>query len=237
MGDRSLSYHDALGRPRAWDGRPQAHHSLPICSEAGAAEAAWQPSQSSGASRSNDVLDAEQQKELEKQLVFMLMQSNARQAQQDTNAGANTGALERRRAVPKRPSLAGAITDLHRQPHDAHQQPQGIHRESDQHATSKHNGVSHRGQQQKQQKQQHDHSSAHVFPYMSTSSAQHPVLHSAEPHGMFSLDSLPPQVRTKKGKRTDVLCRVHSFLWKHVEIETTCELARTESSKKVAPSI
>jgi hypothetical protein len=193
MGDRSQTYHDALGRPHAWDGRPQAHHSLPICSEAGAAEAAWQPSQSSGASRSNDVLDAQQQKELEKQFVFMLMQSNARQG---TNAGANTGALERRHAVPPPPSLTDAITDLHRQPHgDAHQQPPGVHRESDQHATSKRNGVSHRGPQQKQQ---HDHSSAHVFPYMPTSSAQHQVLHSAEPHGMFSLDTLPPQVRNEK---------------------------------------
>lgn len=193
MGDRSQSYHDALGRPHAWDGPPKAHHSLPICSEAGAAEAAWQPSQSSGASRSNDVLDAQQQKELEKQLVFMLMQSNARQG---TNAGANTGALERRRAVPPPPSLTDAITDLHRQPQrDAHQQPPGVHRESDQHATSKRNGVSHRGPQQKQQ---HDHSSAHVFPYMPTSSAQHQVLHSAEPHGMFSLDTLPPQVRNEK---------------------------------------
>lgn len=208
MGDRCMSYHDALGRPHAWDGRTQAHHSLPICSEAGAAEEAWQPSQSSGAS--HEVLDAQQQKELEKQLVFMLMQSNARQVQQGTNDGANTGALERRRAVPTPPSLMGAMTDRHRQRHrDAHQQPAGVHQESDQHDTSKRNGVSHRGPQQKQQ---HDHNSAHVFPYMSKSSAQHQMLHSAEPHGMFSLDSLPPQVRKEKGKRTDVISRVHSFL-------------------------
>ena len=207
---QSQSYHDALGgnrrapeggRPQAHRSVPQAHRSLPPGADAHATEAAaWQ--QSAGA-RTGGAEDAETQKELEKQLVFLLLQSNARQAQQSATAASLELSMRHSAAPPPTPLPGGArdaVPDVHhRQPpgHSIYQQPSSVPRPSGQNAASKRSGGSHRRQQKQQQQQARfqDHSNAHAFPYLPSSSAQCPTLQSSDAHGMFSLDALPPQVR------------------------------------------
>ncbi len=211
--NQTQSYHDALGGvQRALEGRTQAHRSLPVLAtyappgaDAHAAEAmAWQ--QSAG-ERAGGPEDAETQTALEKHLVFLLLQSNARQAQQ--GAAAAMELSMRHRVAPPPPPLPGArdaVPDVHhRQPpgHNIHQQPPIVPRPSGQDAASERSGGSHRRWQQKQQQQERfqDHGNAHAFPYIPSSSAQCPMLQNPDAHGMFSLDALPPQVRIGRVER------------------------------------
>lgn len=196
MADRSQSqsYHDALGGGllRAPEGRPQAHCSLPPRADAGAA-AAWQQS----GARTGDTEYAETQKELEKQLVFLLQQNNARQAQHGASAAALERSMRHRAAAPPPPTLPGERdADAHRQRpgHNIHPPSSGVHRAVVQNAASKRSGGSHRRSEQ-QQAQFQDDSNTQAFPYLPSSSAQCPMLQSSDAHGMFSLDALPPQVR------------------------------------------